>query len=57
VPDRFLVVEDIPRTLNGKKSEVPVKRILAGTPVEKAVSKDALRNPEALETVVARARD
>ena len=57
VPDRFLVVEDIPRTLNGKKSEVPVKRILAGTPVEKAVSKDALRNPEALEDVVARARD
>jgi len=36
---------------------VPVKRILAGTPVEKAVSKDALRNPEALEDVVARARD
>jgi acetoacetyl-CoA synthetase len=57
VPDRFLVVDDIPRTLNGKKSEVPVKRILAGTPVEKAVSRDALRNPEALETVVARARD
>ncbi|WP_116709775.1 acetoacetate--CoA ligase [Actinomycetospora cinnamomea] len=57
VPDRFLVVDDIPRTLNGKKSEVPVKRILAGTPAEKAVSKDALRNPEALETVVARARD
>lgn len=57
VPDRFLVVDDIPRTLNGKKSEVPVKRILAGTPPEKAVSKDALRNPEALEDVVARARD
>jgi acetoacetyl-CoA synthetase len=57
VPDRFLVVADIPRTLNGKKSEVPVKRILAGTPLEKAVSKDALRNPEALEDVVARARD
>ncbi|MFC5137360.1 acetoacetate--CoA ligase [Actinomycetospora rhizophila] len=56
VPDRFLVVEDIPRTLNGKKSEVPVKRILAGTAPEKAVSKDALRNPEALEDVVARAR-
>ena len=56
VPDRFLVVDDVPRTLNGKKSEVPVKRILAGTPAEKAVSKDALRNPEALENVVARAR-
>ena len=57
VPDRFLVVDAIPRTLNGKKSEVPVKKILAGTAPEKAVSKDALRNPEALEDVVARARE
>ena len=30
VPDRFLVVQAIPHTLNGKKCEVPVKRILAG---------------------------
>jgi acetoacetyl-CoA synthetase len=30
VPDRFLVVDAIPRTLNGKKCEVPVKKILAG---------------------------
>ncbi|NDL57434.1 acetoacetate--CoA ligase [Phytoactinopolyspora mesophila] len=49
VPDRFVAVEDIPRTLNGKKCEVPVKRILAGVPPEKAVSREALRNPAALE--------
>jgi acetoacetyl-CoA synthetase len=48
VPDRFIVVNAVPRTLNGKKCEVPVKRILAGVPVEKAVSRDALLNPEAL---------
>jgi acetoacetyl-CoA synthetase len=48
VPDRFLLVEEIPRTLNGKKCEVPVKRILDGVPEERAVSRGALANPEAL---------
>ncbi|HEU4543037.1 MAG TPA: acetoacetate--CoA ligase [Jiangellaceae bacterium] len=49
VPDRFYVVDAIPRTLNGKKCEVPVKKILAGSPPEKAVSRDALRDPDSLE--------
>jgi acetoacetyl-CoA synthetase len=49
VPDRFYVVDVIPRTLNGKKCEVPVKKILAGTPPDKAVSRDALREPDSLE--------
>ncbi|HLU57689.1 MAG TPA: acetoacetate--CoA ligase [Pseudonocardia sp.] len=53
VPDRFVVVDAIPRTLNGKKCEVPVKKILAGTPPERAVSRGALQNPEALEPFVA----
>ncbi|MGI8647725.1 MAG: acetoacetate--CoA ligase, partial [Mycobacteriales bacterium] len=48
IPDRFLAVAELPVTLNGKKCEVPVKRILTGTPVEKAVSLAALRNPAAL---------
>jgi acetoacetyl-CoA synthetase len=48
VPDRFVVVEAIPHTLNGKKCEVPVKRILAGVDPDQAVSRDALQNPEAL---------
>jgi acetoacetyl-CoA synthetase len=48
VPDRFLVVDDVPRTLSGKKCEVPVKRILAGADPEKAVSRGALKNPDAL---------
>jgi acetoacetyl-CoA synthetase len=48
VPDRFVAVGEIPRTLNGKKCEVPVKRILAGAPPERAVSLDALRNPDSL---------
>ena len=48
VPDRFVLVDDVPRTLNGKKCEVPVKKILAGVDPEKAVSRGALQNPEAL---------
>jgi acetoacetyl-CoA synthetase len=48
VPDRFAVIDEVPRTLNGKKCEVPVKKILAGTPPEQAVSPDALRNPDSL---------
>ncbi len=48
VPDRFVVVDAIPRTLNGKKCEVPVKKILAGVDPEKAVSRGALQNPDAL---------
>ncbi|MFC7342395.1 acetoacetate--CoA ligase [Saccharopolyspora griseoalba] len=52
VPNRFIVVDEVPRTLNGKKLEVPVKKILAGTPPERAVSRDALQNPAALEPFV-----
>jgi acetoacetyl-CoA synthetase len=48
VPDRFLVLAEVPRTLNGKKCEVPVKKILAGVAPEKAVSRDALANPDSL---------
>jgi acetoacetyl-CoA synthetase len=52
VPDRFVVVKEVPRTLSGKKCEVPVKRILAGVDPDKAVSRGALQNPEALEPFI-----
>jgi acetoacetyl-CoA synthetase len=48
VPDEIYEVRAAPRTLSGKKLEVPVKRILTGTPVEKAAAKGALANPESL---------
>ena len=53
VPDRFIVIDEIPRTLNGKKCEVPVKKILAGVAVDRAVSRGALANAAALEPFVA----
>ncbi|MDX3657981.1 acetoacetate--CoA ligase [Streptomyces sp. ID05-26A] len=49
VPNRFVAVAEIPRTLNGKKCEVPVKKILAGMDPDRAVSRGALRNPESLQ--------
>ena len=52
VPNEVLRVTDLPRTLNGKKVEVPVKKILSGTPPEEAVSKDSLHNPESLDFFV-----
>jgi len=49
VPNEIFAVSDIPRTLNGKKLEVPVKKILSGTPPEEAASKESLSNPESLD--------
>jgi acetoacetyl-CoA synthetase len=49
VPDEVLQIAEVPRTLSGKALEVPVKRILMGTPVEQAVSRDSLANPASLD--------
>ena len=49
VPDQVMAVPAVPRTLSGKKLEVPVKRILLGAPAEAAASKDALADPRSLE--------
>jgi acetoacetyl-CoA synthetase len=56
VPDLIHVVPAIPRTLSGKKLEVPVKRILLGMDPDTAASKDALADPGALAPFVALAR-
>ncbi|HEY4778619.1 MAG TPA: acetoacetate--CoA ligase, partial [Solirubrobacterales bacterium] len=49
VPDEVFQIAEVPRTLSGKVLEVPVKRILMGTPVERAASRDSLANPAALD--------
>jgi acetoacetyl-CoA synthetase len=49
VPDEVFVIAAVPRTLSGKVLEVPVKRILMGTPVAQAASRDSLANPAALD--------
>ena len=57
VPDDIYAIPDVPRTLNAKKLEVPVKKILAGIPVEKAVNVDSMSNPESIEYFVELARN
>jgi len=49
VPDEIHQVRAVPRTLSAKKLEVPVKRILTGTPIQEAAATGALANPESLE--------
>jgi acetoacetyl-CoA synthetase len=49
VPDEVFEIAEVPRTLSGKVLEVPVKRILMGTPAERAASRDSLANPAALD--------
>lgn len=52
VPDEIITIDDVPRTLNGKKMEVPVKKILLGTPLEKAANPGSVINPHALQFFV-----
>ena len=52
VPDRIVAVPGVPRTLSNKKLEVPIKRILTGTPPEVAASRGSLANPESLDAFV-----
>lgn len=52
VPDEVRQIVEVPRTLSGKVLEVPVKRILTGTPVEQVASRESLANPDALDVFV-----
>lgn len=49
VPDEIVAVPAIPHTRTGKKLEVPVKRLLQGTSIDKVANLDAVDNPAALE--------
>jgi acetoacetyl-CoA synthetase len=53
VPDRLVAVDAVPKTLSGKKLEVPIKRLLAGVPVERALRRGAVANPESLDPFLA----
>jgi acetoacetyl-CoA synthetase len=52
VPDTIVAMPAIPRTLTGKKLELPVKRILGGVPASEVASPDALVDPNAIEPYV-----
>ncbi|HEY3047135.1 MAG TPA: acetoacetate--CoA ligase, partial [Polaromonas sp.] len=48
VPNDIFAVPEIPRTLSGKKQELPIKKLLLGQPLEKVVNRDAMANPACL---------
>jgi acetoacetyl-CoA synthetase len=49
VPNAVYAIDEVPRTISGKIVEVPIKKILQGTPPDEAVSRDSLANPAALD--------
>ncbi|WP_119964056.1 acetoacetate--CoA ligase [Simplicispira lacusdiani] len=53
VPDDIFAVAEVPRTLSGKKQELPIKKLLLGQPLEKVVNQDAMANPGCLAWYVA----
>jgi acetoacetyl-CoA synthetase len=57
VPNEIRQIAEVPRTLSGKILEVPVKRILTGTPADQAASRESLANPAALDYFVELAAD
>ena len=52
VPDDIFAVAEVPRTLSGKKQELPIKKLLLGQPIDKVVNRDAMANPGCLEWYV-----
>jgi acetoacetyl-CoA synthetase len=56
VPDEVIAIAEVPRTLNGKKLEVPIKKLFMGAPLEKAFSVDSMSNPQAMQYFIEFAR-
>ncbi|WP_431099100.1 acetoacetate--CoA ligase [Polaromonas aquatica] len=56
VPNEIFAVPEIPRTLSGKKQELPIKKLLLGQPLEKVLNRDAMANPGCLDWYVNFAR-
>ncbi|WP_313081263.1 acetoacetate--CoA ligase [Pulveribacter sp.] len=56
VPDAIVQVAEVPRTLSGKKQELPIKKLLLGQPLERVVNRDAMANPGCLDWYVAYAQ-
>ncbi len=56
MPNEIFQVEAIPRTLSGKKQELPIKKLLLGQPLDKVVNREAMANPQCLAWYEAFAR-
>lgn len=56
VPDEIIQVQELPYTISGKKMEAPIKKILLGVPLQKAVNQGSMRNPNSIDFFVAYAK-
>jgi acetoacetyl-CoA synthetase len=56
LPSEILVIPEVPRTLSGKKMELPIKRLLLGHALEKVAHADAMANPASLDWFTSFAR-
>jgi acetoacetyl-CoA synthetase len=56
VPNEIFQVAEIPRTLSGKKQELPIKKLLLGHALEAVLHREAMANPGCLDWYVALAR-
>ena len=48
LPNEIFAVAEIPRTLSGKKQELPIKKLLLGHSLDRVINKDAMANPGCL---------
>ena len=48
LPNEIFAVAEIPRTLSGKKQELPIKKLLLGQPIDRVINRDAMANPGCL---------
>jgi acetoacetyl-CoA synthetase len=56
IPDEIVQAPEIPRTLSGKKQEVPIKKLYLGHPPEKVINREAMANPGCLDFYLALAQ-
>jgi acetoacetyl-CoA synthetase len=56
LPDELHQVPAVPRTISGKKMEVPVKRLLEGEPLDRVANPGAMADATAMDAFVALAR-
>ena len=57
IPNEILQVAEVPRTLSGKKQELPIKKLLLGQPIDKVINREAMANPACLDWYVAFAHE
>ena len=53
IPNEIFLVPEVPRTLSGKKQELPIKKLLLGQPIDRVINREAMANPACLEWYVA----